>query len=215
MQPRRAPHLRGPLDPHEGGGLLQSSARRVIVGYALLASLAAGLALAFRDDPPWSHPTPWWTLEPVEALVVSGATGTVLALLLVALTRVAVRRVQWARQLHVELRPLAHGLSLANIVWIAGLSSLGEELFFRGLLQPWLGLLPAAVLFGAAHQVPGPSRWVWVCWALAVGLLFGAVFAGTGSLLGPLIAHAVVNAVNLAYLRDHDPLAEPQQPAGG
>jgi hypothetical protein len=38
-------------------------------------------------------------------------------------------------------------------------------------------------------------------------MAFGAIFAATGSLLGPLLAHAVINAVNLIYLRDHDPLA--------
>ena len=32
------------------------------------------------------------------------------------------------------------------------------------------------------------------------------IFIGlTGSLVGPLLAHAIVNAANLTYLRDHDP----------
>jgi membrane protease YdiL (CAAX protease family) len=52
----------------------------------------------------------------------------------------------------------------------------------------------------------GPSRWVWAGWATVVGLMLGAIFALTGSLVGPLLAHAVINAANLAYLRDHDPV---------
>jgi hypothetical protein len=36
-------------------------------------------------------------------------------------------------------------------------------------------------------------------------LLLGAIFALTGSLVGPLLAHAIVNAANLTWLRDHDP----------
>jgi membrane protease YdiL (CAAX protease family) len=88
---------------------------------------------------------------------------------------------------------------------LAGLSSLGEELLFRGLLTPYFGVLGSAALFGLAHQIKGRSRWVWVAWASAVGLALGAIFAATGTLVGPLLAHAIVNAANLAYLRDHDP----------
>jgi hypothetical protein len=55
--------------------------------------------------------------------------------------------------------------------------------------------------------MPGPSRWVWVAFATLVGALQGTLFAATGSLVGPLLAHAIINAVNLAYLRDFDPPA--------
>jgi membrane protease YdiL (CAAX protease family) len=40
-----------------------------------------------------------------------------------------------------------------------------------------------------------------------MGLGLGAIFELTGSLLGPLLAHAIVNALNLGFLRDHDPAA--------
>lgn len=186
---------------------MESAAGRVMAGYALLAALAGALALAFRDGMPWDHPRPWLSLDVGVAHATSAAGGVVLALVAIAMTRLSVARFPWARGLHLELRPVARGLSLGHIAWIAGLSSLGEELLFRGLLVPWLGILPSAVLFGAAHQVPGPSRWVWMCWAALMGLGLGAIFAATGSLLGPLVAHAIINAVNLAYLRDHDPLA--------
>ena len=51
----------------------------------------------------------------------------------------------------------------------------------------------------------GPSRWAWVGWATVVGLLFGVVFVSTGSLLGPIAAHALINGFNLNYLQNHDP----------
>jgi membrane protease YdiL (CAAX protease family) len=50
--------------------------------------------------------------------------------------------------------------------------------------------------------MPGPSRWVWVIWATVAGLVFGFVFEITGHLAGPVIAHVLINGVNLAYLRD-------------
>jgi membrane protease YdiL (CAAX protease family) len=181
-------------------------AGRIAVAYALLASLATALALALREGVPWEHPEPWLSLEPALALALSAGLGLVLALIVIVLTRVSVMRFAWAQRLHLELRPITHGLSLWQIVLIAGFSSLGEELLFRGLLQPWLGLLPTSVIFGLCHQVPGHSRWVWVTWATFAGMAFGAIFAASGSLLGALVAHAVINAVNLVYLRDHDPL---------
>ena len=191
-----------------------SVARRVATGYALLATLAIGLALGLRDGMPWVHPEPWLPLGATESVLLSAAGGLGFALLLVVLTRVAVSRYAWARRLHLELRPVARELGLADILILAGLSSLGEELLFRGLLAPWLGVIGSALLFGLAHQIRGPSRWVWAGWATLVGLGLGGLFAATGSLLGPLIAHAVVNAKNLSYLRDHEPVAPTsEQPA--
>jgi hypothetical protein len=184
-----------------------SLAGRITVGYALLASLAVALALALRDGVPWVYPAPWIVMPLWQGLALSAGLGVLLALVVVVGTRVTVARFAWAQRLHLDLRPIAHGLTLWQIVSIATFSSLGEELLFRGLLQPWLSVLPTAVLFGVCHQMPGEARWVWVCWATAVGLGFGAIFGASGSLLGPLLAHAIINAVNLTFLRDHDPLA--------
>lgn len=185
---------------------LNLAAGRIAVGYALLASLATALALALQEGVPWEYPDPWLVLGTGASLGMSAGLGVALALLLILGTRVCVNRFGWARALHLELRPVASGLANSRIVLIAGFSSLGEELLFRGLLQPWLGLVLAAVLFGVVHQIPGRSRWVWVSWATLVGLALGAIYSLTGSLLGPLLAHAIINAVNLAYLRDHEPL---------
>jgi membrane protease YdiL (CAAX protease family) len=176
-------------------------------GYALLASLATALAIALRDGVPWELPFPWIAMGKLEAVGLSAGLGLGLALVVIAGTRLTVARYDWAKRLHIELRPIAHGMSLWHILVIAFFSSLGEELLFRGLLQPWIGVLPTAVVFGICHQVPGDAKWVWVCWATAVGLLFGVIFATTGSLVGALLSHAVINAVNLTFLRDHDPLA--------
>jgi CAAX protease family protein len=187
----------------------------VAVAYALLGSLAAGLAVALRDGSPFSHPAPWLSLEEPLRFGASLLLGVAFAVVLVVSTRVAVERWQWARRLHTDLRPVARNLTRPSIVIIAVLSSLGEELFFRGFLTPFLGgVVLQAVLFGLAHQVPGPSRWVWVSWACLVGLGFGAIFALTGSLVGPIAAHAIVNGYNLTFLRNHDPAPKERRLGG-
>jgi membrane protease YdiL (CAAX protease family) len=181
------------------------TALRLVGVYGVLAAVATSLAFGLRDGPPWICPEPWFVMTPIAALSSSVALGIGLAMAIVVSTRVAVSRLVWAKRLHSDLRPVAQDLRLAHIVAVAGLSSLGEELFFRGLLVPTLGVLASSVLFGLAHQVRGPSRWIWATWATAVGGGLGAIFMATGSLVGPLLAHAVINGANLVYLRDHDP----------
>ena len=187
------------------GSFVHGTAAQRAGGYTLLATLATALALSLRDGVPWVHPSPWMVMTPSAALLTSALLGFAAAMGVAFTTRIVVNRFNWARRLHGELRPVARDLSSGDIVLLASLSSLGEELLFRGLLTPWLGVFGSALVFGFAHQIKGPSRWVWIVWATCFGAALGAIFTLTGSLLGPLLAHAIVNTVNLSYLRDHDP----------
>lgn len=175
--------------------------------YALVGGVA--LALIWPRGAPLLHPERRLSLDDASAHWLSLGIGLLFGTFLVVGSRITVQRFEWARRLHLELRPLAQGLPPAGIVVLAALSSVGEELLFRGLFQPWMGLWPQAILFGLLHQLPGPSRWIWVSWAFLVGLALGALFALTGSLLGPLAAHALVNGMNLSFLKSHDPGAMP------
>ena len=83
-------------------------------------------------------------------------------------------------------------------------SAASEELFFRGLLASTFGLILSSLAFGLLHQMRGRVRWVWAGWATVMGFLFGALFLATGSLLGPLLAHAAINVANLRFIRDTD-----------
>lgn len=183
-------------------------ALRVAAGYIFLAAFATALVFVFRDGAPWVYPHPWLELRAPHSLALSAALGIAFAGLIIAATRLSVAYFRWARRLHVELRPVAVELTGGRILLLAGLSSLGEELLFRGLLTPALGVVLSSLLFGFAHQMKGPSRWVWAAWAAVVGGGLGSIFALTGSLVGPLLAHAIVNAANLGYLRDHEPIGE-------
>jgi uncharacterized protein len=187
---------------------------RFAAAYAFLGVISAGIAIVWRDGSPLVHPEPWLELPARTSHVYSIALGLAFSGAIVFSTRVLVTRAIWARKLHTELRPFARAMSGGGILVLAVLSSIGEELLFRGLLQPWLGLLPQALLFGIVHQLPGASRWVWVGWATAVGVALGAMFQLTGSLAGPLVAHAVINGLNLLFLKSHDP-EPPRRSLGG
>lgn len=182
---------------------------RFAAAYAFLGVISCVVAVVWSHGSPLVHPGPWLVLEDRIAHVYSLAVGLAFGGLVVMATRLCVTRFAWARRLHAELRPFARGVSLTGILVLALLSAAGEELLFRGLLQPWIGLFGQALLFGIVHQLPGPSRWVWVSWAMLIGFALGALFALTGSLLGPIAAHALINGLNLLYLKSHDP--EPQR----
>jgi membrane protease YdiL (CAAX protease family) len=188
---------------------------RASVAYALIAMGALALGHVFERPSLLTYQEPWLPLTGAEAHTFSVVLGGAFAALVVLGTRLLVENVAWAKTLHRDLRPMTAQLDGLGILAIAGLSAVAEELVFRGLLQPWIGLVPQALLFGVAHaQLSGPSRWVWVAWASVVGLALGAMFALTGSLLGPLLAHAVINGLNLAFLKAHDP-SPPRHSLGG
>jgi hypothetical protein len=175
------------------------------IAYASMAAVALTVSELALERSVWVHPSPWLGFSGLVAHAYSLALGLGLGALVVFGTRRMVERLGWAQELARALRPFARDLTGSGIVVVAVLSSVGEELLFRGLIQPWLGLWLQALLFGLLHQMPGPSRWAWVGWASVVGLVFGAVFASTGSLLGPIVAHALINGFNLNYLQNHDP----------
>lgn len=182
--------------------------------YALMGGVALALICARGTPLLRAQPSDFlnrhldeFVLDDGSAHLYSLAAGLGFGLIVVALSRWSVQRFTWAQRLHRELRPFACGLDGTGIIVLALLSALGEELLFRGLLQPWMGLWPQALLFGLVHQMPGPSRWIWVSWALCVGLVLGVLFALTGSLLGPIAAHALVNGLNLQFLKSHEPAA--------
>jgi membrane protease YdiL (CAAX protease family) len=151
----------------------------------------------------WTLETPWLSAPYAERFALSLGLGLVLALAVVAVTPLLVERTQWARALHVELEAIISPLSLAEITWLALASGFAEELFFRGAMQPVLGLLITSVIFGAVHVGPKPVFFVWTTWAFVMGLLLGIIFELTGVLWGPVLAHVWINQRNMSFIRRH------------
>jgi membrane protease YdiL (CAAX protease family) len=83
---------------------------------------------------------------------------------------------------------------------VALLSGLAEEALLRALLQPVIGLFPAAVLFAALHLVPDRRLWLWPVIALALGVMLGALF-DYGGYPAAAAAHVTINCCALLRLR--------------
>ena len=137
-------------------------------------------------------------------LLLSPLLGIAFGLLMVLLSRLSVRRYSWARRLHRDFRSLLGPLSNQEILILAVASAIGEELLFRGALQPWIGLWPQAVIFAALHVGPGARFLPWTVSALVIGVGFGYVFEWTGDLGAPIAAHFTINYLNLRYIANVD-----------
>nr|WP_228014477.1 CPBP family intramembrane glutamic endopeptidase [Fortiea sp. LEGE XX443] len=98
--------------------------------------------------------------------------------------------------LELVLRPLA----LPDLIWLGLLPGLSEELLFRGVMLPALGLDHVAVIvsslcFGVLH-LSGSQQWPYVIWATIIGVILGYSALLSGNLLVPIVAHIMTNWVS-------------------
>ncbi len=141
-------------------------------------------------------------LAPSAGAAAGGAlTGAALWGTIPLLLRTPSMRRVW----HEVLRPFSAGLGTRDVVTIALLSGVTEELFFRGILMPELGLIASSLCFGALHAL----CFVYFGWATLVGAGMGALTLATDSLITPMVAHATYNLGALLLLRRSAATAEP------
>ena len=92
------------------------------------------------------------------------------------------------------------GIGTGNALLLALASGTAEEMLFRGALQPAVGIFWASLIFGACHFLPRKELVLWSAYAVLMGFAFGWLFEWTGQLLAPIVAHTVVNGINLPRL---------------
>ena len=184
----------------------------LVAVYCAIGAVAVAINLALGRNPIACDG--WLGTRGAASWLVSLGLGVLLGATTVAATPPMVRRWRWARALYLALRPAVHRAGDGALLSVAVASAVGEELLFRGLFVPLVGVVVSSVAFGVLHQIRGRGRWGWIGWATLMGLLLGEIFAMTGSLVGPLVAHAAINHSNLRFLRDSDP-APPRRSLGG
>ena len=127
------------------------------------------------------------------------ALGIAVGLLLVAITRLLETWSPISRLVDGFVSVLGT-ITPRQAFLLAAVSSIGEELLFRGAIQPWLGLWPTSLIFGLLH-FPFERRFLaWPFFATGAGLILGLSMEKSGSLLAPIVAHFVVNWINLHFI---------------
>lgn len=107
-----------------------------------------------------------------------------------------------------QLGALKPEVGLPHWWWLFAFNNLvftcvAEEALFRGFIQqgvasrskPWLGLLVASLLFGAAHLAGGPLL---VLFAALAGVCYGLAFQLSGRLSVAILLHFLFNFAHLA-----------------
>ena len=103
-----------------------------------------------------------------------------------------------------HVAPIFAGMHVAQLALVALMAGVGEELLFRGVLQPalatrvteWPAVIMVGVLFGVVH-------WLTAAYAVLAGLVgvyLGAVFLASGNLLVPIVTHTLYDLVALIAL---------------
>ncbi len=134
------------------------------------------------------------------SLELDVALGAGVGLVVVGLSRVLEYAFEWARALSHSMKALLGDMDSSTILILAVFSALGEELLFRGLLQPAIGIVWSSLIFGGLHIGPNRSYIPWTIMAVGMGFAFGGMFYYTGNLLAPILAHFTINYFNLAAI---------------
>lgn len=177
----------------------------VIFFYAILGGIALLLgSLAF--DVNVFRPFPDVPQVPARALAI----GMALGLVTVIVSKVLDRYFEWSRAMTRTLKDILGPITQTDALILAVASSVGEELLFRGLLLPKLGLVASSVIFGLVHGLsPGtPGQMAetmkrffpLVVAATVMGFAFGWVVEYTGDILAAVVAHFTINFLNLSEM---------------
>lgn len=97
--------------------------------------------------------------------------------------------------LELVLQPLHWG----DLIWMGLLPGLSEELLFRGVMLPAIGLniygvIFSSLCFGVLH-LSGLQQWPYVVWATAIGCVLAVSALLSGNLLVPILAHTITNLI--------------------
>lgn len=151
---------------------------------------------------------PFQSLHFSEAAVGYGIVGT-LPLFLMFLALEQLRHPSVTKIREFLLKTLGPGLSRyhwTDLLVLAAIAGLSEELLFRGVLQPWLesawgrtaGLIGSNLIFGMVHAVTP----LYALLAALVGLYLGLAldYGGERNLLTPVIIHALYDFLAFAAL---------------
>ncbi len=98
--------------------------------------------------------------------------------------------------LELVIRPLV----LPDLIWLGLLPGMSEELLFRGVMLPalgltWFGLILSSLCFGILH-FSGSQQWPYVVWATVIGVVLGLSALLSGNLLVPIVAHITTNLIS-------------------
>ena len=100
--------------------------------------------------------------------------------------------------------PFAKNLSLRQSAIVSLAAGVGEELFFRGLLQPLVGVGISGLAFSVMHFGAHAKRYpIVLVLYFGISCGFGGIYHLTESLWSVIVAHTVYDLIILMFLRKY------------
>lgn len=183
--------------------------------YGTLLECGIGLIAVIAG---WLLDLPLWETVRWESRAIAMGAGATLPLfgLLFLVEWMPGRVFAVLRQiLDQTVAPLFRSATLWEIAMVSLVAGLGEEAFFRGIIQRGvarmmapqgytgtldagtvLPILVGAILFGFAH----PLSRLYIILTTAIGAYLGVLFTVTGNLLVPVVTHAMYDFFAILYL---------------
>jgi membrane protease YdiL (CAAX protease family) len=138
---------------------------------------------------------------PLEFSFKAIVTGLIVAVAITVCSAIIYRIwPSYRRSADYYLKLVIKPLIWPDIIWLGLLPGLSEELLFRGVMLPaiglnWLGVIVSSLAFGVLH-FSGENQWPYVVWATVVGAVLGYLALMTGNLAIPIIAHVLTNLIS-------------------
>lgn len=122
--------------------------------------------------------------------------GIILAFaILVFTTMVGLIGIATNTPVNTNIGILLSGAPVWFLFFTAVIEPINEEIFFRGLMVPRLGIIVSAIIFSLGHVGYDSTFEIEVIAALIFGILAGYAYRKTNSLYPSIIAHILINVI--------------------
>jgi uncharacterized protein len=173
---------------HEPYGFRLATASLMMVVSAVLAGLA-------RTE------VPWIVLPLAHQLSLSLGLGLATTAIAIFLTRRVLPAAPGGVALLASLRPEVRAESIRMVLLYGAVAATGEELLFRGVLLPWIGFFLSTAIFASLHRMQGKGGFAWAASSALLGACLALNVLCTGTIVGAVVAHVLINTLNALYLR--------------
>jgi membrane protease YdiL (CAAX protease family) len=94
-------------------------------------------------------------------------------------------------------------LNLSEITFVSLCAGVGEEILFRGAIQPFFGIIITSFLFVAIHGYINPFNWRLTIYGLymTIGICILGYLSNTQGLLSAITAHTIIDIYLLYFLQ--------------
>lgn len=142
------------------------------------------------------------SVEPFKSIIITKETflyGLIAGIFLVISSNLIVlTSPPFKKSLKILDEMLLNKLKIIDAIPLAIFSGFGEEIFFRGILQNGIGIIPASIIFALMH-LPSKEFAIYSLWTFFAGMVFGNIYQITNNLFIAIVAHTLNNLLALVF----------------